>query len=316
MGTKLIAIGLTMIALGVVLNVTESKSEPTVAADLDTQATFNTLTEDEARIILREGTERPYSGKYHDHKGKGIYVCKQCDQPLFDSESKFDSGTGWPSFDDILPGAIKEVADGSRMEIECSNCGGHVGHVFRGEKMTAKSTRHCANSLSLNFIEETTMKKAVLAGGCFWGVEHHLEKLPGVISVVSGYTGGSTDNPTYEEVCYKDTGHIEVVEVEYDSEKVDFHTIAKMFFEIHDPTQVNGQGPDLGPQYQSAVFYADEEQKKVTEDLISQLENKGLKVATNLRKAETFWPAEDYHQNYYEKTGKFPYCHKYTKRFD
>jgi peptide methionine sulfoxide reductase msrA/msrB len=310
MGTKLIAIGLMLVVVGFILNTTQKPVYKVIATEL------NTLTAEEQRVILHDGTEKAYTGKYHDFKGKGTYICKQCNQPLFDSESKFDSGTGWPSFDDFLPAAINEVPDGFRTEIECSNCGGHVGHVFKGEGFTAKNTRHCANSLSLNFVEETAMKKAYLAGGCFWGVEHHLEKIPGVISVTSGYMGGRTENPTYEDVCYKDTGHVETVEVVYDSSTVDYETVARMFFEIHDPTQVDRQGPDRGTQYRSAVFYADDEQKETTEKLIGLLNDKGLKVATKLHAADKFWPAEDYHQNYYQKTGKQPYCHSYIKRFD
>ena len=119
---------------------------------------YNPLTEEEQRIILREGTERAFTGKYNDHDVPGIYTCKQCDRPLFNSDSKFKSGTGWPSFDDFIAGAIREVPDGSRREIECANCGGHVGHVFRSEQFTAKNTRHCANSLSLNFVEDSKDK--------------------------------------------------------------------------------------------------------------------------------------------------------------
>jgi peptide methionine sulfoxide reductase msrA/msrB len=310
MGTKLIGLGLFLIVAGLILNMNGKSHKMAIATD------FNTLTAEEQKIILHDGTERAFSGKYHDFKGEGTYICKQCNQPLFDSKSKFDSGTGWPSFDDFLPAAIKEVPDGSRTEIECSKCGGHIGHVFKGEGFTDKSTRHCANSLSLNFVEESAIQKAYLAGGCFWGVEHHLEKIPGVFSVTSGYMGGALENPTYKDVSYKKTGHAEAVEVVYDSSKVDYETIARMFFEIHDPTQVNRQGPDIGEQYRSAVYYADEKQKETTEKLISLLSDKGLKVATTLHVAGKFWPAEDYHQDYYQKTGKLPYCHKYTKRFD
>ena len=116
---------------------------------------YNKLNEFEKQVILDKGTERAFTGKYWDHKEDGTYICKQCNQPLFSSDAKFDSGTGWPSFDDALPGAVKELmdADGRRVEIVCSNCGAHLGHVFRGEGFTPKSTRHCVNSVSLNFIK-------------------------------------------------------------------------------------------------------------------------------------------------------------------
>lgn len=162
---------------------------------------------------------------------------------------------------------------------------------------------------------EVETARAIFAGGCFWGVEHYLEMAPGVLSVTSGYIGGELENPTYQDVSYKKTGHAEAVEVVYDPSKTDFETLAKLFFEIHDPTQVNRQGPDIGEQYRSAVFYLDEEQKAITEKLIGLLEDKGYNVATQVVPAGKFWPAEDYHQDYYAKTGKEPYCHSRVERF-
>lgn len=282
------------------------------------------LTPEEKRVMIDKGTERPFTGKYYDFKEKGTYVCKQCGAPLYRSEDKFDSGCGWPSFDDEIPGAVKRSvdADGRRTEITCAQCGGHLGHVFTGEGLTDKNIRHCVNSVSMDFIPaksagETEQKtaEAIFAGGCFWGVEHMMQKLPGVISVVSGYIGGTVDNPTYEQVCTKKTGHAEAVKVTYDPSKVNYETLAKLFFEIHDPTQAGGQGPDLGPQYRSEVFYLNPEQKAVAEKLIGQLKAKGYDVVTKVTPATEFWPAETYHQDYYDRKGTEPYCHAYTKRF-
>jgi methionine-S-sulfoxide reductase len=148
-------------------------------------------------------------------------------------------------------------------------------------------------------------------------VDYHFAKEPRVISADSGYMRAHTQNPTNQDICYKDTRHLEVVDVTYDPTKVDFETLAKLFFEIHDSTQANGQGPDIGSQYLSAVFYNDAEEKAVTEKLIGILESKGLKVATKLIdvKKHPFYEAEDYHQAYYKKHNKQPYCHSYTKRF-
>lgn len=156
---------------------------------------------------------------------------------------------------------------------------------------------------------------AIFAGGCFWGVQHLFDKAPGVIKTEVGYTGGTKANPTYKEVCSHTTGHVEAIKVSYDPQKTSYENMAKLFFEIHDPTQANGQGPDLGPQYLSEVFYADDNQKATAEKLINILKQKGLKVVTRVRPSVTFWPAEEYHQEYYEKTGGTPYCHVYTKRF-
>ena len=157
---------------------------------------------------------------------------------------------------------------------------------------------------------------AIFAGGCFWGVEYYMQKTPGVLETTVGYIGGHTDNPTYEEVCSKTSGHIEALEIEFDPSKVSYEALAKLFFEIHDPTQVKKQGPDIGEQYSSVIFYLNDEQKAIAEKLINILKDKGLDVATELREATKFWPAEDYHQDYYDKKGSLPYCHKYTKRFD
>jgi len=291
---------------------------------------FNSLTPEESHVIVDKGTERPFTGKFDDFYEGGVYTCKRCDAPLYRSEHKFQSSCGWPSFDDEISGAVKRETDtdGRRTEILCAGCDGHLGHVFSGEMLTEKNVRHCVNSISMNFksVEELNdtdnklqkqegTRKAYFAGGCFWGVEHILQQQPGVISVVSGYMGGQIDNPTYEQVCGKRTGHIETVEVDYQPNTISFETLATLFFEIHDPGQENGQGPDIGPQYASAIFYNNDEEKKVSESLISQLLKKGYGVVTQLLPIHPFWPAEDYHQDYYEKTGKQPYCHRYQKKF-
>ncbi len=280
----------------------------------------NKLTPDEENVIVRKGTERPFSGLYVNHKEKGTYVCKRCESQLYRSDSKFDSRCGWPVFDDEIPGAVKRIpdADGERVEITCAKCGAHLGHVFTGEGFTAKNTRHCVNSISLNFIpdvKEAATETAYFAGGCFWGVEYYLKKEAGVLSTRVGYMGGHTKNPTYEEVCSGSTGHAETLEVVFDPSRTSFEKLARLFFETHDPTQKNRQGPDIGEQYRSAIFYTGDDQRKNAEKLIGILRDKGFGVATELTQAGTFWAAENYHQDYYGKTGKRPYCHGYTKRF-
>ena len=282
---------------------------------------INTLTSFEKHVLINKGTERAFSGKYVDTKEDGVYTCKVCDAPLYISGDKFDSHCGWPSFDDAIPGAIKEVpdADGRRTEIVCANCGAHMGHVFRGEGFTSKNVRHCVNSVSLNFQKKkastSTLKKAYFAGGCFWGVEYYLEKLDGVKEVTSGFMGGHLKNPGYYDVVRKDTGHIETVEVVYDPSKVSYETLAQIFFEIHDPTQTDGQGPDIGSQYISAVFVNNTQERKTIEGLIKVLEGKGFKIATKVLPKAPFYSAEAYHQDYYERKGSKPYCHRKVKRF-
>lgn len=188
--------------------------------------------------------------------------------------------------------------------------------------LTDKNIRHCVNSVSMKFVSSDDMKKtdqsiksAYFAGGCFWGVEHLMQQQPGVISVESGYMGGEIENPTYEQVCSKTTGHLEVVALSYDPSQVSFETLTKLFFEIHDPTQHDGQGPDIGNQYLSAIFYTDDNEKEISESLIKILEGKGLTIATRVLPKATFWKAEDYHQDYYQKNGQQPYCHQYKKLF-
>jgi peptide methionine sulfoxide reductase msrA/msrB len=290
----------------------------------DEKAGWKPLSPDEAAVIEGGGTERAFTGKYWDHHADGTYVCRRCGHALFASDTKFESGSGWPSFDDALPGAVREVGDWGRTEIVCAKCGGHLGHVFRGERMTERNTRHCVNSASLDFqpaTDEAAPAKAAradayFAGGCFWGVEHLLADQPGVLDVVSGYMGGQVKSPSYKQVTGGTTGHAETVHVVFDPSKTSYETLAKRFFEIHDPTERGHQGPDYGPQYRSAIYTTDDEQRRVVEGLIAKLRARGYDVVTEIEPAGQFWTAEDYHQDYYERTGKEPYCHAYVKRFE
>ena len=159
------------------------------------------------------------------------------------------------------------------------------------------------------------IKNAYFAAGCFWGVEYHFEKLKGVNSAVSGYMGGNTLNPSYEEICTGRTGHLEVVKIEYDETIVSYIELLKLFFEIHDFSQTNGQGPDIGSQYLSAIYYENNNEKLLCEKVIEELKSKAYKVATSIYEMVPFYKAEDYHQNYYERHQKTPYCHSYKKIF-
>lgn len=282
---------------------------------------YKTLTAEEEKIIVGKGTERPFTGQYNEHTKEGNYNCKRCGEPLYKSDDKFDGHCGWPSFDDEIPGAIirKLDADGRRTEILCANCDAHLGHIFEGEHFTDKNIRHCVNSISLSFeaikLTAENYDTTYFASGCFWGTQYHLQKKDGVISTEVGYMGGHRDKPTYEQVCTGQTGHAETVKVIFDSNKISYEELTKLFFETHDQSQLNRQGPDIGTQYRSVIFYNSETEKKTAEKLITELEKKGLTVVTELSPAITFWTAENYHQNYYENKGGSPYCHIYQKKF-
>ncbi len=280
----------------------------------------STLTPEILHIVQDQGTESPGTGAYNLLDIDGSYLCRRCGLALFRSTDKFLSSCGWPSFDDEIADTLQRVPDkdGLRTEIFCARCDAHLGHVFHGEHITSKNLRHCINSLGLDFVQDeevTDTEEAIYAGGCFWGVQYLFDQVPGVLLTEVGYTGGHHDHPTYREVCNGATGHVEAIRVLYDKDKIDYETLTRYFLEIHDPTQHDGQGPDIGDQYQSAIFYYNEEQQEVAQTLMDILEEYGFGIATVLKPTQTFWPAEEYHQKYDEKNDQIPYCHSRVKRF-
>jgi len=275
------------------------------------------LSDEEFRITRGAGTERPFCGTLLDNKKEGVYSCVGCGLPLFSSDSKFKSGTGWPSFfQPVAKPNVAERVDNSlgavRTEINCARCDAHLGHVFPdGPKPTG--LRFCLNSESMRFTDSDKLKEladpaakapaemrasVVFAGGCFWCVEAVFEELDGVYGAESGYAGGTAGTANYEAVCSGNTGHAEVVRIEYDPAKLTYEELLAVHFATHDPTTLNRQGNDTGPQYRSSIFYADEREKETAEAYLEALKEAGIAAVTTLEKLETFYPAEKYHQNF------------------
>ncbi|MFT5789513.1 MAG: peptide methionine sulfoxide reductase msrA/msrB [Shewanella sp.] len=278
------------------------------------------LTEFEKQVIEHKGTERPFSGEYHQHEAKGVYCCKKCDAPLYLSDSKFNAHCGWPAFDDEISGAVKRNidADGQRVEIVCAQCDGHLGHVFEGEFLTPKNVRHCVNSVSMTFksastapIVESQYELATFGGGCFWCAEAVFSALKGVKSVVSGYAGGNADDANYRAVCSGMTSHAEVVHIEFDPKIISYDSLLAVFWQSHDPTTLNRQGNDSGPQYRSVVFIHSDKQAEIANGMINTLTNAAVwpnPIVTEVSAFDRFFAAEDHHKDYFALNGEQPYC--------
>mgnify|MGYP002633864798 FL=1 len=267
---------------------------------------YTNLSHEERKIIVDKGTEAPFKGEYNEFFEAGLFICRACRSPLYESNTKFNAGCGWPSFDEEIEGAVVRKEDFSagriRTEICCSKCDGHLGHVFEGEQITEKNTRHCVNSLSIQFKSYKNLSKVYFGAGCFWSVEKLFKIQKGVYLSQVGYMGGDTDNPRYKDICTGDTNHVEVVEVYYDEKVISFTDLLNIFWENHNPTTPNQQGFDIGSQYRSVVFYTSENQKKIAEEsiLVQELNWKKT-IVTEVIIAPIFYRAEEYHQNYLNK---------------
>jgi len=299
-----------------------------------------TLTSEQFEVTQKLGTEPAFHNAYWDNHKPGIYVDVVSGEPLFSSLDKFDSGTGWPSFTQPVNGGdVVEKHDSAfgmrRTEVRSKMADSHLGHVFDDGPADKGGLRYCINSASLKFIPVEEMDQAgygqylepfikaglikapsretaILAGGCFWGMEEIIRKIPGVLKTTVGYSGGTVANPTYEDVCTGGTGHAEAIQVEFDSTRLSYESLLDYFFRMHDPTTLNRQHNDRGTQYRSAIFYTSEAQKRTAEGVKAKWDKSGKfsrPITTEITAAGKFYAAEEYHQKYLVKHPGGYTCH-------
>jgi len=278
------------------------------------------LTPEQYQVTRLRATERPFSGEYCELFTAGIYACVCCNTELFDSTVKFDSGTGWPSFtepvkDNVIKYKIDKSYGVESVEVFCNICDAHLGHVFP-DGPPPSGLRFCINSVSLKKREPATasddqeiLETATLGSGCFWCTEAVFDELEGIVEVESGYAGGETKNPTYDQISNGNTGHAEVVQIQFNPKIISYADILRVFFATHNPTSLNKQGADIGEQYRSIILFHNEAQRQTATDIIKEMQNAFDKpIVTEVVPYITFYKAEAYHQDYYRSNPEKAYC--------
>lgn len=295
------------------------------------------LTPLQYKVTQEGGTEPAFNNEYWDNKRPGIYVDVTTGEALFSSIDKYDSGSGWPSFTKGIDEAQLETKLDlklglPRTEVKSKKGNAHLGHVFDDGPKDKGGKRFCINSAALKFIALEDLEKEgygkylplfdgarsiqiqtlVVAGGCFWGMEDIIRKIPGVIRTEVGYAGGETDKPTYHDVKKGTTGHAEAVSIEFDASKLSYETLFEYFFRMHDPTTLNQQGNDKGTQYRSVIFYSNPTQEKIAREMKDKTEKSGKwknPIVTQIVPLKKFYKAEEYHQDYLVKNPGGYTCH-------
>ncbi len=279
------------------------------------------LTLEQYEVTRLHGTEQAFSSEMCQLFEAGRYACVCCESLLFDSSEKFNSGTGWPSFtqpakDNAISYHLDNTHFMERVEVRCNCCEAHLGHVFP-DGPAPSSLRYCINALALNKISAvadsnsnaTTMELATFGGGCFWCTEALFQRLKGVATVVSGYSGGETKNPNYRQICTGKTGHAEVIQISFDPKQIAYAELVEIHFKTHDPTTLNQQGADKGTQYRSAIFTHNAKQQQIAQQILDKLQAEfEQRIVTEIKALDSFYPAEDYHQNYFNTHKNQPYC--------
>ena len=308
------------------------------------------LTREQYAVTQQCGTEPPFKNAYWDHHEPGLYVDVVSGEPLFASTDKFDSGSGWPSFTKPVAATVVEKRDVShgmvRVEVRSAAGDSHLGHLFPDGPRDRGGQRYCINSASLRFVPAAKLEVegfgeyrslfpveagpgtapgsttapvagerevALLAGGCFWGMQDLLREIPGVLETEAGYTGGWLANPRYHDTHDSASGHAESVRVVFDPRRLSFEELLeRWFFRMHDPTTPDRQGNDRGTQYRSAIFCADERQRAMAEAVKARVQASGKwkgTIVTQIAPASTWYPAETEHQDYLERNPGGYSCH-------